>query len=318
MNAIPSFRLPSFEESLQANNRTLAREKTQTLQINVGRLCDLSCRHCHLEAGPGRSETMTPQTMQAVIDYAHRASFQMIDITGGAPELLPDLPSLLKGLAAATPRLMLRSNLTALSEEGRQPLFDLCRDLNVTLIASLPAVNLRQTEALRGEGVWEKSLTALRRLNDLGYGRKESCLELDLVANPAGAFLPPDQEETERRFRRALTERLGIEFNHLYLFANAPLGRYRRWLETSGNYTDYMARLFHAFNPCATDGLMCRTLVSVAWDGTLYDCDFNLAAELPMTGRRVQVTEMDGLPALGTPIATGEHCYACAAGSGFT
>lgn len=318
INVIPDSGLPSFEESLEAHQIELTRGRTEILQINVGRLCDLTCRHCHLKAGPGRSEVMSQETMQAVIEYAHRVSFQMIDITGGAPELFPDLPYLLKKLAPATNRLMLRSNLTALSEGSQQPLVDLCRDLKVTIVASLPAVTPHQTDGLRGAGVWEKSLVMLRRLNELGYGREGSRLELDLVTNPAGAFLPPGQSEAERRFRRTLTDRLGIDFNQLFLFANAPLGRFRTWLDSSGNYDDYMITLFKAFNPCSTEGLMCRTLVSVAWDGTLYDCDFNQAADLPMTGRRVRIEEMAGPPPAGTPITTGEHCYACTAGSGFT
>lgn len=310
--------LPAFEETLEKHRLELSRGPTQVLQVNVGRLCDLSCRHCHLEAGPERHEVMSRSTMQAVIAYARRNSFQAIDITGGAPELLPELPFLLEELARTTGRLTLRSNLTALDAGTRRPLIELCRSLKVGIVASFPAVLPRQTRALRGEGVWEKSLAVLRRLNEQGYGQKGSGLELDLVANPAGAFLPPGQSETERRFRRVLTDRQGIEFNHLFLFANAPLGRFRQWLEASENYADYMATLHRAFNPCSVEGLMCRSLVSVGWDGTLYDCDFNQAADLPMTGRPVRIEEMEGKPAEGEPIATGEHCYACTAGSGFT
>jgi radical SAM/Cys-rich protein len=288
------------------------------LQVNVGYRCDLACRHCHLAAGPTRGEMMTRATMQAVIAYARRGNFQVVDITGGAPELVPELDHLLTGLAREVPRVMLRTNLTALEDDRRVRLVDLCRDLRVTLVASFPAVTASQLEAQRGAGVWCRSVERLRQLNALGYGMPGSDLELHLAANPAGAFLPQGQAAAERQFKRVLAQHLGLSFNHLFIFANMPLGRFKSWLEQSGNEQDYLGKLTAAFNPQAVDGLMCRSLVSVAWDGTLYDCDFNQAAELPLGGVRRHINEMDGPPETGSAIATGRHCFACTAGAGFT
>jgi len=310
--------LPQFPEVLARHGLELRRGETRTLQINVGYRCDLSCRHCHLAAGPQRHEMMNRATMAEVIAYAKRGSFQLADVTGGAPELVPDLDYLLTGLGQAVPRVMLRTNLTALDDARRAPLLELCRQLRITLVASFPAVNPAQLEAQRGEGVWSRSVARLRQLNTLGYGLPESGLELHLAANPGGAFLPPGQAAAERQFKRALAGRLGLSFNHLFIFANMPLGRFRTWLQTSGNEGEYLAKLSAAFNPQAVPGLMCRSQLSVAWDGSLYDCDFNQAAGLPFGGGCRHVSELTGPPMAGCPIATGVHCFACTAGAGFT
>ncbi|BCR03370.1 radical SAM/Cys-rich domain protein [Desulfuromonas versatilis] len=294
------------------------RGETHTLQVNVGLLCNQACRHCHLEAGPTRREVMSRATMNDVIAYARRVRFEVIDITGGAPEMVPDIEYLIGELAPLTPRLMLRSNLTALGQEGRERLLELCVRQRVVIVSSFPATNPGQTDSQRGQGVWEQSIAMLRRLNEEGYGIEGSGLELDLVANPAGAFLPTSQQEAERKFKRDLERKFGIVFNHIYTFANMPLGRFRAWLEKSGNYRPYMEKLAQSFNPCTVSGLMCRTLVSVSWDGYLYDCDFNQAEGLPLGGEKIHVAMMPGLPEPGTPIAVGDHCYACTAGSGFT
>lgn len=310
--------LERFADRLQREELSLEREETSTLQINLGRLCDLVCRHCHLSAGPERPEVMSWETMQEVIAYAERVPFAAIDITGGAPELVPDLDKLIRALRPLTPRLMLRTNLTALARPDKAHLLDLFTEQNLVLIASFPSTNAGQLEAQRGAGVMDQSLTLLRELNQRGYGIEGSGLELHLVANPSGAFLPSDQEQAERKFKRDLARKWGLHFNQLYLFANAPLGRFHAWLRQSGNLQDYLGKLAAGFNPCTLPNLMCRTLVSVAWDGSLYDCDFNLAADLPMSGRRLHVSELEGPPEPGQGIAVGEHCYACTAGSGFT
>lgn len=307
-----------FNETLAGHGLILVRGETRTLQVNVGYRCDLTCRHCHLAAGPTRGEMMARPTMQAVIAYARRGSFQVADVTGGAPELVPDLDYLLTGLAREVPQVMLRTNLTALGDERRTHLLDLCQRLRVTLVASFPAVTASQFEAQRGAGVWTRSVERLRQLNGLGYGMPDSPLELHLAANPAGAFLPQGQAAAEKQFKRMLAQRLGLSFNHLYIFANVPLGRFKSWLEQSGNSREYLGKLAAAFNPQAVAGLMCRSLVSVAWDGVLYDCDFNQAAGLPMGGRRRHVSEMSEPPEAGCIIATGNHCFACTAGTGFT
>ncbi|HEX9080430.1 MAG TPA: arsenosugar biosynthesis radical SAM (seleno)protein ArsS [Desulfuromonadaceae bacterium] len=308
----------AFKDTLDRHGLTLTRGHTTTLQVNVGLACDLACRHCHLEAGPHRREMMAPETVEAVIACARRISFDTIDITGGAPELLPHLPLLAAGVAPLTRKLIVRTNLTALArpECGHLPL--MYRDLGVVLVASLPATNASQTEAQRGNGVWERSIAMLGRLNELGYGMPESGLELDLVANPSGAFLPAGQAQAEQRFRLDLARRYGIGFSNLFTFANVPLGRFRDWLECSGNLEGYRARLAESFNPCTISGLMCRSLIVVAWDGLLYDCDFNLAAGLPHGAQPLHISQLGELPEPGTAIPVGEHCYACTAGSGFT
>ncbi|MBP2678741.1 MAG: radical protein [Deltaproteobacteria bacterium] len=278
-----------FADILVRHGRSLVRDRIHTLQVNTGFLCNLRCRHCHLEAGPGRKEIMSRETMEAVVSFARRFPFQVVDATGGAPELVPDLPFLIEGLAPLAPRLMLRTNLSAVSGAECESLLALCAAHRVVLIASFPSTNPAQADAQRGAGVTETAIAVLKRLNAAGYGVEGTGLELDLVSNPVGAFLPVSQESGERRFRQDLLRKWGVAFNR----------------------TD-------AFNPSAVEGLMCRTLLSVSWDGFLYDCDFNLAADRPAAGYKIHVSDVRKLPSPGTPIAVGEYCYACAAGSGFT
>jgi radical SAM/Cys-rich protein len=308
----------TFSHTLERHGVSLTRLTTTTLQVNVGLVCDLACRHCHLEASPARTELMGRETSDAVIACAERFRFATIDITGGAPELLPQLPDMIGRLAPLADRLIVRTNLTALALPGSSGLCELYRNHRVAIVASLPAVNRSQCEAQRGSGVWETSIAMLRRLNALGYGVPGSGLELDLVANPTGAFLPPGQVETDRRFHQDLQRRYGIAFSNLFTFANVPLGRYRSWLEQSGNWDRYRDKLVASFNPCTLPGLMCRTLISVDWAGDLYDCDFNLAAGLPHGSSRTHISQLTVLPPEGTPIPVGDHCFACTAGSGFT
>jgi radical SAM/Cys-rich protein len=310
--------LETFRQTLAKQALKLERGKTTTLQINVGLLCNQSCRHCHLDAGPHRPENMSAQTAQEVIAYAERSRFDVIDITGGAPELNPNIETLIKELSPLAPMLMIRSNLSALEERDRGEWMGLLKDHRVVIVASLPSTNEAQADSQRGRGIFQTSLDTLRKLNAMGYGQDGTGLELDLVSNPTGAFLPTPQGQTEQRFREILTKKWGIVFNHLYSFANAPLGRFRQWLLQSENLESYLQRLASSFNPCAVEGLMCRTLVSVSWDGILYDCDFNLARDLPMGGRRTHVSHMEGPPEPGSPIAIGDHCYTCTAGAGFT
>jgi radical SAM/Cys-rich protein len=195
---------------------------------------------------------------------------------------------------------------------------DLLATEQVVIVASFPSLNESQTDAQRGGGIFEISIDALKKLNALGYGMAGSGLELNLVSNPAGAFLPPAQEQIEARFKDQLARKWGVQFNQLFSFANMPLGRFREWLIASGNFDTYMNKLKSAFNPCAAAGLMCRNIVSVSWDGYLFDCDFNLACGLHLGGRKVHVSEMEGVPEPGSTIAVADHCYTCTAGSGFT
>jgi radical SAM/Cys-rich protein len=317
MTETPQLTAPDpFASALARSGVELRREVTTTLQVNVGFLCNQSCRHCHLSAGPDRTECMTRGTMDAVESFAGRCGFSTIDITGGAPELVPGIEGFLERLTPLAPRLLFRANLTALAR--RADLIDLLARLRIAIVASFPSLSASQTDAQRGAGVFETSLGTLRLLNAAGYGREGSGLELDLVSNPAGAFLPPRQAATEALFHRELARSGGITFNHLYSFANMPLGRFRTWLASSGNLAGYLRQLADGFNPCSLGGLMCRSLVSVSWEGVLYDCDFNLARDLSLGGVRRHVSSAGAAPPPGTAIATGDHCYACTAGSGFT
>jgi len=307
----------SFDHTLRVHGIDLVRGRTHTLQVNTGYLCNLTCRHCHLEAGPHRHEIMSPATMEAVIAYAARVEFATIDVTGGAPELIADIGSFLTRLTKQTPKLIVRTNLVALQSAAAAGLMALYKKLGVTLVASLPSTNGPQADSQRGQGVWQRSIEVLKALNALGYGQPQTGLELDLAVNPTGAFLPADQEPTEKRYKRDL-EKNGIVFSNLFTFTNVPLGRFRQWLAQSGNLESYQQMLVDRFNPAAACGLMCRSLVSISWEGYLYDCDFNLALGLHHGTVRTHVADMQDLPPEGTSIPTGEHCYACMAGSGFT
>jgi radical SAM/Cys-rich protein len=307
-----------FSQTLSRHGLKLNRARTTTLQINVGLLCDQGCRHCHLNAGPGRSENMDMETVDEVVSYAERGGFEIIDITGGAPELNLHFVKLIEKISPHAPRIMLRSNLSALNEDKRAYLIDVLKDNKVVVVASFPSLNEAQADAQRGSGIFKISLETLKRLNQLGYGQGGSGLELNLVSNPTGAFLPPSQSQTEKRFHQVLERKWGIVFNNLFNFANVPLGRFRQWLKKTGNLNAYIDKLSAGFNPCAIEGLMCRTLVSVSWDGYLYDCDFNLARGLHLGGRKIHVSEMTGPPEEGSPIMVADHCYTCTSGTGFT
>ncbi len=258
------------------------------------------------------------ETVEAVIRFAKRFAFETIDITGGAPELMPNLPRLVTGLAPLTPKLVVRTNLVALAQPKSVNLIELYRQHHVTIVASLPSLASSQTDAMRGAGVCKTSVEVLQHLNSYGYGIEGRGLELDIAANPTGAFMPEPQGTSEARFRKELLRKYNIHFNNLFTFANVPLGRFRTWLDQTGNLDDYVAKLKERFNQCTISGLMCCSLISVNWEGYLYDCDFNLAAKLPHSGLRQHISFMTELPQRGEPIAVGDHCFACTAGAGFT
>ena len=313
-----SISIEPFKQTLSKHGLKLTRGRTTTLQVNVGFLCNQVCRHCHLSAGPGRVENMTTETVDEVVAYAGRAGFETVDITGGAPELNPNTIKLIEKISPLVPRIMFRSNLSAMNDDERVRLMALLKVHKVVIVASFPSLNEAQSDSQRGDGVFKISIETLKKLNKMGYGEEGSGLELNLVSNPTGAFLPPGQSQTEKRFRQVLKQKWGIVFNNLFNFANVPLGRFRQWLQTSGNLTGYIDKLAANFNCCAIEGLMCRTLVSVSWDGYLFDCDFNLASGLHLGGRKIHVSEMQGLPGEGNSIVVADHCYTCTAGAGFT
>lgn len=308
----------TFASTLSRHGLKLERGDTTTLQINIGLMCNQTCKHCHLDAGPTRSEIMTEETFRAVVAFAERNRFDSIDITGGATELHPGLISMLERLAPLTNRIMVRSNLSALEEGNPDRFIGAFKAHRVVVMASFPSFDAAQLEAQRGQGIFLRSIDALRRLNNAGYGMGDTALELDLVSNPTGAFLPLSQGQAEDRFRSQLKRKWGISFNHLYTFANVPLGRFRHWLEATDNLEQYLEKLRSSFNPCVVKGLMCRNLMSVAWDGFVYDCDFNLAKGLHLGSKKARISEMDGPPGPGAAIAVADHCYTCTAGSGFT
>jgi radical SAM/Cys-rich protein len=310
--------METFKNNLASHGLDLTRKECNTLQVNVGLLCNQSCKHCHLAAAPGRNEIMDEKTVAEVIKLAGRFSFSTIDITGGAPEMNPHIRTLISRLAPLAKNLILRSNLSVIGDEKQGSLLGLLSENRVTIVGSLPSLNEVQTEAQRGKKTFATSIATLKKLNGLGYGLQGSGLELNLVSNPTGAFLPASQGQIEKRFRQILYRKWGISFNNLYAFANAPLGRFLDWLERSGNLESYLLKLASKFNPCTLDSLMCRSLISVSWDGYLFDCDFNQALQLYMGGRKKHVSELFALPGPGEKIAVSDHCYTCTAGSGFT
>lgn len=309
---------PDFSDNLSAHRLELLKDRFTTLQVNVGLFCNQTCRHCHLDAGPDRTrEIMGRETVEQVVALAASNSFQTIDITGGAPELQPLIGDIITRLRPFCATLSMRSNLTALLQKS-DALMPLLKDNAVTIIASFPSLNELQAESLRGRGVFKKSVEALKMLNAAGYGSPDTHLELNLVVNPSGAFLPPAQAGVEKRYRKVLQDRWEIFFNKLFVFANVPLGRFRDWLVETGNLEAYMDKLAGSFNPCTVEGLMCRGILSVSWDGYLYDCDFNQAVGLYMRGKKKHISELRQLPVSGFPVTLGNHCYTCTAGGGFT
>ncbi len=311
----------AFEQTLAAYDipDLRADHAITTLQVNVGKLCNQACKHCHVEAGPHRTESMTRETVEQVLAAVRRFQLPIVDITGGAPELNPHFEYLVVESKQAGAHVIVRHNFTVQFTPGKTHLPDFFREQGVEVIASLPYFLAHQTDAQRGHGVFAQSIDAMRRLNSVGYGREGTGLILNLVYNPVGAFLPPDQAGIEQDFKRELAARYGLVFNRLFAFTNMPINRFLDYLRRSGNYERYMKKLVQAFNLAAVEGVMCRTLVSVGWDGRLYDCDFNqmlemsLAEEMPQT-----IAEFDLARLQRRRIVTGNHCFGCTAGSGFT
>jgi radical SAM/Cys-rich protein len=307
-----------FEESLRASGLfPLTATGIAVFQINVGKLCNQTCRHCHVEAGPNRTETMSRETAELCMRALEQTAIPTVDITGGAPELSPNFRWLVERSRGLGRQVMDRSNLTVLLLNPQAGLAEFLAQHEVEIVASLPYFQEQQTDAQRGAGVFAKSIEAIRKLNGLGYGAPGSGLKLDLVYNPAGAFLPPAQHAIEADFRRELQRRYGVAFNALYALTNVPIGRFREFLEASGNYERYMNKLVGAYNPGAAAGVMCRYTLSVGWDGTLYDCDFNQMLDITVDhGAPWHIQDFSAEMLNRRRIVTGQHCYACTAGTG--
>jgi radical SAM/Cys-rich protein len=289
----------------------------QVLQVNVGKLCNQTCRHCHVDAGPDRREVMTRETMQLCVDVLASTDIPTLDITGGAPEMNPDFRWLVEEARALGRQVIDRCNLTIMLAPHFEDLPDFLARHQVEIVASLPCYLPANTDRQRGEGVFEKSIAALRRLNEVGYGKQGSGLVLTLVYNPVGPSLPPAQVALEEAYRRELSGHYGIVFTRLFTITNMPISRFLDDLIQSERYAEYMDKLIAAFNPEAAGGVMCRTTLSVGWDGRLYDCDFNQMLELDLvSGQPRHIGDFNRAVLSGRPIVTGQHCYGCTAGAG--
>lgn len=288
----------------------------EILQANVGLRCNQACAHCHLNASPNRAEMMTPDIMDLVLRAARAFRCGLVDITGGAPELHPRLRDFIRDLRAAGLPVQLRTNLSVLTEPAMEDMPLFLRRHQVHLVGSMPCYLEENVRAQRGPGVYEKSIVAIRKLNALGYG-VDAELPLNLVYNPAGPFLPPEQSALEAAYRRELATRFGVRFTRLLAIANMPIGRFLADLRRRRLEQDYLGLLFDSFNPATVAGLMCRHQISVAWDGTLYDCDFNLALGWPVDhGIADHVRDFDPETLAHRRIVTGPHCFGCTAGAG--
>jgi radical SAM/Cys-rich protein len=316
LDAVPLAR--SFEAALAgAGLAPLHATGIEVLQVNLGKKCNQTCRHCHVDAGPDRTETMAADVVDACLRALDGAGISTLDVTGGAPELHPDFRRLVAGAAGLGRHVIDRCNLTITRLPNYRWIPAFLAEHRVEIVASLPYYQSRQTDAQRGDGVYDDSIAALRELNALGYGRPGSGLVLNLVTNPVGAFLPPDQRAAERDWKRELGRRHGVVFDRLYTITNMPISRFLEHLEQRGQTEAYLARLVQAFNPAAAAGVMCRTMLSVAWDGTLHDCDFNQMLGLPLRdGAPRDIREFDPARLGRRPIALGPHCFGCTAGAG--
>ena len=308
-----------FEQVLSKHGvEALKRALTTTLQINMGKLCNMACQHCHVDAGPKRREIMTAAVADRILELIRRSpAIAIVDITGGAPELNPNFTSLVLEARRLGRRVIDRCNLSILLEPGQEGLASFLAEQEVRIIASLPCYQEGNVDKQRGKGAFERSIRALKLLNRLGYGRPGSNLVLDLVYNPTGAFLPPAQEELELQYKSELFDRHGISFHGLLTITNMPISRFAHTLDKNGERERYMDLLASRFNRETLPGLMCRTLVSVGWDGRLYDCDFNQMLDVGLAAGQLTIWDIDRLDDMvGKRIATGAHCLGCTAGAG--
>ena len=308
----------SFADSVSAHNLRLNRTPVEILQVNIGRLCNLACHHCHVEAGPKRTENMESGTVDKIIELLEKSkTIHTVDLTGGAPELNIHFRRLVNDARKLDKTVIDRCNLTVLYEPGQEETAYFLKENFVHIVASLPCYSKKNVEMQRGRGVFDKSIEALKLLNKLGYGKPDSNLKLDLVYNPTGPFLPPSQEKLQRDYKAELKELFDIDFNHLYTITNMPIKRFLKDLERAGKLSEYMELLANSFNPTAAKGIMCRNLVSISWNGEIFDCDFNQMLELPLGAGRKTLWDLNSFDELeNKPITFANHCYACTAGAG--
>lgn len=312
----------SFAEHLEASGLyPLKPTQLEVFQINLGKMCNQVCKHCHVDAGPDRKEIMTRQTMlECLRVIKSESSLHTVDLTGGAPEMNPDFRWLVEQIRSSRPdiKIIVRCNLTIILANPRfHDLPDFFKTNRVEVVSSLPYFTASRTDSQRGDGVFDKSLKALKKLNAVGYGMENSDLVLNLVYNPAGAFLPGDQSELENEFKKKLLDHFGIHFNSLFTITNIPISRFLEYLVRSENYEGYMEKLVNSYNPSAAVGVMCRNTLSIGWDGYLYDCDFNQMLEMKVEkGASQHIAEWDPASLLQRSIQINNHCFGCTAGAG--
>lgn len=306
--------IADFSEMISDDRVKNTADSMDVLQVNLGKMCNLACKHCHVEAGPGRKEVMSKEVMEACLAVYKKQRLSTIDITGGAPEMNPDFEWFLKEACKISGHVIVRTNLVILLEERYRHLIRIYAENGVELVCSLPYYEAGRMDKVRGSGTFNKAIKVLQELNRLGYGEAPN-LVLNMVYNPAGAFFPPEQGAMEQEYKKKLGEKYGITFNQLFTITNNPTGRFGTFLVNSGNLESYMHKLYNAFNPSTLPGMMCRFQLSVGYDGALYDCDFNQAAGIPVsTGEDIfDIINKDYTP---RKVCFGRHCYACTAGQG--
>ncbi|MEM7036686.1 MAG: arsenosugar biosynthesis radical SAM (seleno)protein ArsS [Bacteroidota bacterium] len=292
--------------------------KTEIFQVNVGKMCNQVCKHCHVDAGPDRKEIMTRETMQLCLDALAKTDIKTVDLTGGAPEMNPDFRWFVEEIKKLGRHVIVRCNLTIIvANKKYNDLPEFFKKHNIEVVSSMPYYNRRRTDRQRGDGVFDRSIRALKMLNDVGYGIEGSGLTMNLVYNPAGAFLPDDQDALQAQFKQALKEDFDIEFNELFAITNLPISRFLDYLLASGNYETYMESLVNAFNPEAAHNVMCRNTLSISWDGYIFDCDFNQMLDLKVgNGAPQHLRDFDAEKLLQREIIVNQHCYGCTAGAG--
>jgi radical SAM/Cys-rich protein len=311
---------PDFAGHLEMRGQQqLKADGITTLQVNLGKLCNQACKHCHVDAGPGRKEIMLRETSEKILQTFLDWNIPTLDITGGAPELNPSFRMLVEAATLAGRKVIVRHNLTVQFEAGQEDLPDFFARNSVELVSSLPYFLSDQTDAQRGRGVFQKSIEALKILNAHGYGICDApgALNLHLAYNPTGAFLPPSQKAIEADFKQELLKRYGIAFNRLFVITNMPISRFQEYLKRSGNEAAYWNKLLNAFNADTLEGLMCRTMISVDWEGHIFDCDFNQMLDMPVGNEeKVKFWASNKNDLLHRPITTDSHCFGCTAGGG--
>ena len=313
-------KLPLFKEKLkEVNIPDIKKGQLKILQLNIGYMCNQTCSHCHVDAGPNRKEMMSMKVLKRCLSLMSENKIETVDITGGAPEMHPNFRWFVKSIREKTKvdEIIVRSNLTIIL--ANKKFFDLPNffaDNRIHIISSLPFYNKEKTDNQRGKGVFEKSILALKELNKVGYGKPNSSLKLDLVYNPSGAFLPPDQESLEIKFKEKLYNNFKIEFNNLFTITNLPISRFLDYLIASENYQEYMETLVSRFNPNATKELMCKNTISVSWEGFIYDCDFNQMLDLKINSKNNTVFNCKIQGLVDKKIQVSQHCYGCTAGAG--